>query len=277
MFKWLATLAMFTAVLAFGQDAKQSPSAQVDQQRAPAVSEPNRPGVSVDKFPVVSVKRDWVDKTALLFSLFALLFTLALVIIGSLGIRSANETLRTIELQVVEMRAQTGVSQKMAEAARVNAEALINSERSLILVSHNAPLGSDTWDFKFKATNYGRSPAEIRWIFFEATPLDRDDTLGEWPSYVGTEDRMFMHREWVPPQGSIPVGDYSTQAITSMAGGGLWQELQSGRKKLWLYGVIRYRDKVSSEVHETRFCYWKSPAQYVGLLMGGPSGYNDVD
>jgi hypothetical protein len=208
---------------------------------------------------------------------FALLFTGALVIIGSLGIRFANETLRTIELQVVEMRAQTGVSQKMAEVARVNAEALVNSERSLILVSHNAPPGSDTWDFKFRATNYGRSPAEIRWIFFEPIPLDRDDPLPEWPPYVGTEDRMFMHREWVPPQASIPVGDYSTEAIANMAGGGLWQELQSGRKKLWVYGVIRYRDKVPSEEHETRFCHWKSPVQYVGLLMGGPGGYNDVD
>jgi hypothetical protein len=276
MFKWLATLAMVTAVLAFGQDAKTQ-SDQVDQQRAPLVSEPNRPGVSVDKFPVVSVKRDWVDKTALAFSFFALLFTGALVIIGRLGIRSANQTLQAIERQVAEMISQTRVNEKIAEVARINAEALIKSERALILVSHNAPAGSDTWDFKFMATNYGRSPAEIRWIIFEPIPLDRDDTLPEWPPYVGTEDRMFMHREWVPPQGKIPVGDYFTQAIANMAGGGLWQELQSGKKKLWLYGVIRYRDKVSSEEHETRFCYWKSPAQYVGLLMGGPSGYNDVD
>jgi hypothetical protein len=268
---------MVTAILALGQDVKQTPpSAQADQQRAPLVTEPNRPGVSVDKFPVVSVERDWVDKTALAFSLFALLFTGALVTIGSLGIRSANETLKAIELQVLEMRAQTRVNEKVAEVARINAEAVVNSERALILVSHNAPAGSDTWDFQFKATNYGRSPAEIRWIFFEPIPLGRDDTLPEWPPYVGTEDHMLMHREWVPPQGSIPVGDHYTQAIANMAAGGLWQELQTGKKKLWLYGVIRYRDKVSSEVHETRFCYWKSPAQHVGLLMGGPSGYNDV-
>jgi hypothetical protein len=37
MFKWFATLAMVTAALALEQDAKQTPSAQVDQQRASTV------------------------------------------------------------------------------------------------------------------------------------------------------------------------------------------------------------------------------------------------
>jgi uncharacterized protein (TIGR03435 family) len=37
LFKWFAILAMVTPILALGQDAKQSPSAQVDQQRAPTV------------------------------------------------------------------------------------------------------------------------------------------------------------------------------------------------------------------------------------------------
>jgi hypothetical protein len=188
MFKWFAILAMVTAIWALGQNVKQTPPS--DQQRARVVTEPNRPEVSVDKFPAVSLERDWVDKTALAFSLFALLFTGALVTIGSLGIRSANETLKAIELQVVEMRAQTRVNEKVAEVARINAEAVVNSERALILVSHNAPAGSDTWDFKFKATNYGRSPAEIHWIFFEPIPLGREDTLPEWPPYVGAEDHM---------------------------------------------------------------------------------------
>jgi hypothetical protein len=194
------------------------------------------------------------DKTALVFSLFALQFTGSLVIIGSLGIRSANETLKAIELQVVEMRAQTKVNEKVAEVARINAEAVVNSERALILVSHNAPAGSDTWNFKFKATNYGRSPAEILWIFFEPIPFDRDDSLPEWPIYERPEQPMLMHREWVPPQGAFRL------AITIRRQSRIWpltdfgRKLQSGKKKLWLYGVVRYRDKVSSEVHETRFC-----------------------
>jgi hypothetical protein len=239
MFQRLAILAMVTTLLGVGQTVSHdkrnvkrvSPSVQVDQPPAPVDSQPNKPkdtptvtqgAVSVDKLPVISGGRDWIDKTALLFSLFALLFTGALVTIGILGIRSANETLRTIELQVVEMRAQTSVNRKMAEVARVNAEALMNSERSLILVSHNAPTGSDTWDFKFMATNYGRSPAEILWIFFEPIPLNRDNSLPEWPIYERPEQPMLMHREWVPPQGNIQVGDYYTQAIADMAAGGLW-------------------------------------------------------
>jgi hypothetical protein len=87
---------------------------------------------------------------------------------------------------------------------------------------------------------------------------------------------MLMHREWVHPGGSMPVGErYYTTAVTNMLPG-LWDELRSGKKKLWLYGVVRYRDKVSSDIHETRFCCWKSPANGVNLIMGGPSGYNDV-
>lgn len=275
MFKWFAILAMVTAVLGLGQDANQNPPTQADQQRVPIVNAPNGPGISVDKFPVISVKRDWVDKTALVFSLLALLFTGALVLIGVSGIRSANKTLQAIERQVAEMISQTRVNEKIAEVARINAEAVVNSERSLILVSHDAPSGPDKWSFTFKVTNYGRSPAEILWTFFEPIPLGRDDTLPEWPPYVGMEDRRLVHREWVPPGGTGPLEHYDAMEVARMVPG-LQSELLTGKKKLWIYGVIRYRDKVSSEEHETRFCYWKSPAPGVNLLMGGPSGYNDV-
>jgi hypothetical protein len=275
MFKWFAILAMVTAALALGQDAKQKPPTQADQQQAPIVNAPNGPGISVDKLPVISVERDWVDKTALVFSLLALLFTGTLVLIGVFGIRSANKTLQAIERQVAEMISQTRVNEKIAEVARINAEAVVNSERSLILVSHDAPSGPDKWSFTFKITNYGRSPAEILWTFFEPISWDRDETLPEWPIYERPERPILVHREWVPPGGNAPFEYYDAMEVARMVPG-LQSELLSGKKKLWLYGVVRYRDKVSSEEHETRFCYWKSPAPGVNLLMGGPSGYNDV-
>lgn len=226
-------------------------------------------GVSINKFPPVSVGRDWIDYVALLL-------TIALVSIGAVGVRSANRTLKAIERQVVEMKAQTLINGEVAAATKINAEAVINSERAVLLVSHNAPPGPDTWIFKFEATNHGRSPAEIVWTFFEPTPLGRDEPLPEWPIYERPEGHIFMHREWVRSGGSVPVGEgYYAEAVANMVPG-LWEELRSGKRKLWLYGVVRYRDKVSSDIHETRFCYWKSPANGVNLIMGGPSRYNDV-
>lgn len=241
------------------ENAESEATAQRDNSRV----------VSVNAFPPISVRRDLTD-------VILLTCTIALVLIGLVGVISANRTLKAIEKQVEEMKRQTVLNRQVAEATKINADALINSERSLILVSHDAPAGADTWNFQFKATNYGRSPAEIRWFFFEAVTLDRDESLSEWPIYVGTQELMLMHREWVPPNGSVLIGDYNAQSVAIMAGGGAWHELQSGKKKLWIYGVVRYRDKLSSEVYETRFCYWKSPAQSVNLIAGGPSGYNDV-
>jgi hypothetical protein len=288
MAKWLVVLAVVLASVAFvsGQAVnhkhrpKHNSPAPAQAAPAPSSSEPTKPadstvnadiprGVSINKFPPVSVGRDWIDYVALIL-------TVALVVLGSVGVWSANRTLRTIEKQVREMKRQTKLNREVAAATRINAEAVINSERSLLLVTHNAPAGSDTWIFKFEATNYGRSPAEILWIFFEPTPLGREETLPEWPIYETPEGHIFMHREWVPPGGSVPVGEgYYAEAVANMVPG-LWEELRSGKRKLWLYGVVRYRDKVSSDIHETRFCYWKSPANGVNLIMGGPSRYNDV-
>jgi hypothetical protein len=176
---------------------------------------------------------------------------------------------------VAEIKTQTDLNRQVAEATRVNAEAVINSERSMILVSHNAPAGDETWSFKFKATNHGKSPAEILSTFFLPTFLKREEELNATPIYVGTEERVLVHRDWVAPGGNIPLETYLAQAESNMVPG-LWDELQSGKKKLWIYGVVRYRDRISPTViHESRFCYFKSPAQYVNLVMDGPPGYND--
>jgi hypothetical protein len=90
--------------------------------------------VSINKFPPVSVGRDWIDYVALFL-------TIALVSIGSLGVWAANRTLKAIEQQVVEMKAQTLLNGEVAAATKINAEAIVNSERALLLVSHNAPAG----------------------------------------------------------------------------------------------------------------------------------------
>jgi hypothetical protein len=144
-----------------------------------------------------------------------------------------------------------------------------------MLVNYIVQGGVDSWLFKFEAINYGRSPAEIRWISFEWLPLDPDEPLPEYPPYVSPQELTLVHRAWVPPNGKIPIGDFSAQSIANMIPG-LYDQLKSGKKKLWLYGAVRYRDKISNEVRETQFCYWKSPAPGVGLVMGGPVGYNEV-
>jgi hypothetical protein len=88
------------------------------------------------------VGRDWIDKTTLFFGCMALLLTATLARIGFLGVRSANRTLKAIELQVVEMRAQAKATEYAATAAKESAEATlkqaniaINADRAWVLDS----------------------------------------------------------------------------------------------------------------------------------------------
>jgi len=155
--------------------AKQSPpliqpiSSEPDQNASRNPATENAPkAVSIRELPPVSVMKDWLDK-------IYIGFTGILIIIGFFGVRAAYRTLRAIEQQVGEMKAQretmqgqlttmqgqlaqmksageqtdkligqaknqtekTGIA---AEAAQKSADAFVMSERAYIQVVISKPL-----------------------------------------------------------------------------------------------------------------------------------------
>jgi hypothetical protein len=114
----LKSLAMLAALLAIAQTPVRNP-------------------IEITKFPAVSISRDWIDWGFWVFSGL-------LVVVGSLQVWLLWRTLGAIsrqadslEQQVKESRESTAetiaIARKAADSALLNAQAVVNAERALLL------------------------------------------------------------------------------------------------------------------------------------------------
>lgn len=193
--------------------------------------------VAVDTMP----PKDGWDK-------FAIWLTFALVLIGAV-------TFGVVLYQAIQTKKATIAAKEAAEAARLNAEAFINSERSWIMVDLEPKPGggekireiltSDTTfvPLRIACRNEGRSPA---WI---------------------TEKRVCLRFVVsIPPDPNLESIDYrdpDLDAVSVGKPGRAWDVDVSceGRHDstedtalLIVYGVVKYRDAFSDK-HSTTFGY----------------------
>jgi hypothetical protein len=117
--------------------------------------------IRVRELPSVSVHRDWADWVLWVFNGL-------LVIAGFLGIRVAYKTLKTLERQArsthhqaVQVRKQTGLLTKSAEAALLNAQAVIDSERAWIHADFISREIIGVTRYSLVITNQGKTPAQV--------------------------------------------------------------------------------------------------------------------
>lgn len=240
----------------------------------------NQP-IVVGSLPSISVNRDWLDVTALVISA-------VLMLIGILGVGAALRTLKAVEKQAAEMveqatlmKEQTAVAQKAADAALLNAQAVINAERPWLLIKpsltvHGMPEVTSL-TVAFKATNVGRSPAEIIFAALEWITLLNGEELRNEPFFSEAEPAgiQWTHTRWLEPsEGFVPDGLEGRCHISDDAAD-LWKLLKQGTRILIVMGYIRYRDAISNGVHESRYCYLVS-LQYGTMVMTGPPGYNKL-
>jgi hypothetical protein len=176
-----------------------------------------------------------------------------------------------IEKQDIATNRQLEISEKSANAALLSAQSLIRAERSWMLIT-NQSKAFDPFNLDLKATNHGNCPAEIIWVFQKEAILDPNESLPAEPFY-GRPDIIFGHRQWLPHGKSITINDCNVAEIAADSDDGIWEQLRSGRKQLWVYGIVRYRDGLSPELHESRFCY--KIHRQVGPMIAGPHSYND--
>lgn len=191
---------------------------------------------------------------------------LALAGFAAFGVCIAIKTLKTV-------KRQTEAAMIAAKASLRQANHIVASERAWMLIEGDPNPGFDSWIFNFSSKNYGKSPAEILFTDLSFGVLNIGDDLPEEPSYTKAKD-AFSNREWVPPQGDTEVGSFHSYGVFTGELKDEFDKIKEGRKILWLYGVVRYRDTVSATIHETRFCYWRKVGTGLGLIMGGPPGYN---
>jgi len=190
--------------------------------------------------------------------------TWALVVVGLGGTVAALWTLRLV-------RRQANDTKTAAEAALLNAQALINSERAWIFCQWKR---FGTMEFALSIKNFGRTPACIIDVvqkeeFVDLLPLADSHTLPQVPDY-GPETRLSVIRVLPPNEvWSSPEWHTSSSFLPEQ----MLEEIRTSRKRHFIYGVVRYRDLLqSSEIHETRFCYFYSPP-IDEFILGGPSDY----
>lgn len=226
-------------------------------------------------------------------SIVGLICTVALAVVGIIGIRVALNTLKAInrqarillrqtsaariaaeaakdsvkiiERQTTIMATQTEILKKSldlakvsADAALLNAQAVINSERPWIVVSiHPHPNIAGT--FVFKATNRGRTPAELVSGHTAHTFTTIPDNLPVPPNYVGPI--ICPNETLLVPEGSfdinVPPG-VRPQAILDNRQ--LADQMFNSNDVLIFYGRIVYRDVLTTDgqtdtSHETCWCY----------------------
>jgi hypothetical protein len=195
--------------------------------------------------------------------MMAILANYLLVLAGIGGIVVAALTLRKIERQ-------TKAGEDAANAALLNAQALINAERPWLMVE-----ACGFPSITLKMVNKGRTPAQLIW--YSKVPSVCDHLTGELmgePHYGKYYDEVGVQIMNVPmifPDGEMPAGEYSVTALQQEFPE-RWKEICAKKRQLHLYSAIKYKGPLSEDVYVTKYCFL---VKSTGAVMSGDPGYND--
>ena len=270
-------------------EAKAAQSGQQIPDRNSTKLAQGETSVKVVSVPPVAVSKDWMDY-------WVFLFTAILTLVGVLGTYAAIKTLRQIKRQadlMVEHRDNlkelAAAAGNNAEAALLNAKALINAERPWVMVqikeiagNNKAGIFASKPSFQFSVYNYGKSPAHILKCRGPNVEIynSPDTTLPVPPNYGNWDWDM----KFLAPGDSLPIREAIaplTKMIEITADSSLPVK-SSTDSDLVAYGLIEYTDGISKEPYRTAFCYRyerNSLSETIGgrFVLGGPSAYNEYD
>jgi hypothetical protein len=174
---------------------------------------------------------------------------------------------------------QAKETRKAAEAALLNAQAVINAERAWLVVSiENDPNRRAPFQtFIHVLNNKGRTPAVLKSIHIQYDFVSLPDNLPVPPEYkglIGMPERLFIVGEK-----DLPIGiAFDPEKITFMRS--KIPQVQNAQEFLVWYGRVTYEDVFETQtknnlgkVHETRWCYaWSFGDKR--FVCCGPGEYN---
>jgi hypothetical protein len=184
--------------------------------------------------------------------------------------------------------AQTKATKRAADAAYLNAQAVINAERPWLLIpvaeefsEIKDPILPDAGDMRvasvsFNLKNFGKSPARI---IEQKIGLFIGEDSESVPNTYAYDSRGSLQEDYTFPQGAV----IRTEATLEPGGYISLQgraEVLASRRFLWLCGYCKYRaasDLGEGLVYESRFCYlWinNSTRPKPFWIMRGPREYN---
>ncbi|HEV3219608.1 MAG TPA: hypothetical protein VGZ48_07535 [Candidatus Acidoferrales bacterium] len=185
--------------------------------------------------------------------------TLYLVLIGVGGVVAAMITLEILSQQV--------------EAARLSAQAVINSERPWLIVNVNVDKEKL---FRFGCLNQGRTPAKIVSISAKTDFVESLDALPVPPDYISPVEMPDL--DLIVRRDSFPIGKgIDPDSVIKNAGKN--SVVGDSREFLIYYGNVIYRDTLYPDsspegLHETRWCFVYQPNGETKFVRSGPKEYN---
>jgi hypothetical protein len=214
--------------------------------------------------------------------------SLLLTIMAYVGIMLALSALRKIERQTRygETAAQAAadsakaallLAQTQAQAQAQQAESQAQAERPWILITAEPAPGIPN-AFIVVATNRGRGPARIVALAEEVTCATDESQLPPVPAFPGEPHAPVVPMILLSGE-STDIKSFCRDDVKSVCGTEeRLRRVEDWEEKIYLYGVITYRDLRSTDdkhFYETSWCCWYIHGrQKSGMMMAGPPQYN---
>lgn len=191
-----------------------------------------------------------------------------LVFVAIWGICVAIDTLKAI-------KEQTDATRVAADAAKLNAQALINAERPWFVVEIEHWTDNPEY-YRIKVTNRGRTPGILEEVFVEKCFIQNPSDLPLPPSYsngcIGPDDNFFG-----PGRDPYIIAPPFNPTMELKD----WRDSPNNSQTVLrvAYGKMTYRDTLSGNesseiIHETRWCYyWLENGNQAKWVRCGPRDY----
>ena len=203
---------------------------------------------------------------------------LVLVLVAYVGILLALSLLKKIERQTGYAETAALAAATSAQAALLNAQAIVNSERPWILISVK-PSRSEENSFTVTATNRGRTPARIVATAERIQIAIDEASLPSTPEYGNEEPKPPRLPTILLPGESMDIKPFGRDEVKGICDSeDRFKRIEAWEEKIFIYGKLIYRDLIApadSPAHETNWCCWYIHGrQNSGLILTGPVEYN---
>lgn len=201
-----------------------------------------------------SAKPDW---WARIIELIAAIATVALAVIGYVAAKAALGTLRVIQEQTGHLRTAAKSAADSAQAASNNTKVLIDIERAWLIPDgpvipkslpayRLAPVQTETLTVKIR--NFGRTPAWITDLSLDFEVLDNTNIEEFTDAQIPEPDH--------PSARPVPSGKKEELSKEwNIRSSSILDDIQAGRKHLYVFGYVQYRTAMSKELSCSHFCF----------------------
>lgn len=181
---------------------------------------------------------------------------------------AAFVTLGVIAWQAIETRRAAQATKEAAEAALLNAQAVVNAERAWLTVTARA-YGHER--FYFEATNHGKTPAEIVNVAFDWKIGAVSELVDVPPQY---KLRSMDHPEMLLP-GDPPFRCAACNVGDLLALRPDEKDVREGAKMFMMYGKVLYYDTLQRKdpPHESKYCFFWDCTETQKVEGGGSGPY----